>query len=102
MPDVNVGDDFERCPNPDCGVSLRGSAIPQDYIDRGYYGEGATHYSRKMGVELRGVYDGVLFWVCPDCDFSWVRNFGSYDSLNMKSLQHVMERNAAWREEQAA
>jgi hypothetical protein len=37
------------------------------------YGEGTTHFSRRHGVEVRGVYDGVLFWVCPDCNHAWHR-----------------------------
>lgn len=29
--------------------------------------------SRVIGVEIWGVYDGVLFWRCPDCGGSWHR-----------------------------
>lgn len=29
--------------------------------------------SRTIGVEIWGVYDGVLFWRCPDCGGSWHR-----------------------------
>lgn len=28
---------------------------------------------RTIGVEIRGVYDGVLFWQCPDCGTRWHR-----------------------------
>lgn len=28
---------------------------------------------RTIGVEIWGVYDGVLFWRCPDCGGSWHR-----------------------------
>lgn len=42
---------------PHCGADLRGPKIPNS--DR--------HYSRRIGIEVRGVYDGVLFWQCPDC-----------------------------------
>lgn len=31
------------------------------------------HNGRAIGVEIRGVYDGVLFWRCPDCGGSWHR-----------------------------
>lgn len=31
------------------------------------------HNGRAIGVEIRGVYDGVLFWGCPDCGGSWHR-----------------------------
>lgn len=62
MPDI--------CPH--CATDLQGDAIPQEYIDKGWYGTN-THYSRKIGVEIRGVYDGVLFWQCPDCGGRWHR-----------------------------
>jgi len=54
----------ELCPL--CGADLKGAPIPQEYIDKGYYGE-KTHYSRSIMVEIRGVYDGGLYFVCPDC-----------------------------------
>jgi hypothetical protein len=60
----------EHCPH--CNADLTGEPIPQEYIDKGYYGD-KTHYSRKVGHEIRGVYDGVLFWSCPDCGKAWPR-----------------------------
>ena len=36
------------------------------------YGE-TGQYSRRIGVEIPGVYDGVLFWQCPDCGGRWHR-----------------------------
>jgi hypothetical protein len=60
----------ETCPH--CGSDLRGEPIPQDYRDAGWYGDN-THYSRTIGVEIRGVYDGMLFWRCPDCGGHWHR-----------------------------
>jgi hypothetical protein len=58
------------CPN---GHDLTGDPIPQEYIDAGHYSPGTTHYSRMIGVEIRGVYDGVLYWLCPDCGIKWPR-----------------------------
>jgi hypothetical protein len=57
---------------PHCAASLIGDPIPQEYIDKGYYGE-ATHWRREIGHEISGVYDGVLFWSCPDCGKAWER-----------------------------
>lgn len=35
---------------------------------------GETHtYSRRIGVEITGAYDGVLFWTCPYCAHAWHR-----------------------------
>lgn len=33
--------------------------------------------SRVTGNEVRGVYDGVLYWSCPDCNHAWPRDHGS-------------------------
>ena len=57
------------CPN---GCDLQGEPIPQEYIDKGYYGN-STHYSRLMGYDFPGIYDGVLIWACPDCELAWPR-----------------------------
>lgn len=58
----------DTCPH--CAVSLVGAEIPVD--KRESYG-GATHWRREIGVELRGGYDGTLFYQCPDCDGVWHR-----------------------------
>lgn len=60
----------DTCPN---GCDLRGMEIPQEYIEQGMYPDGVTHYSRKIGVTVRGVYDVTLYWMCPDCDAKWHR-----------------------------
>jgi hypothetical protein len=53
----------ETCPH--CGTDQRGQPIPGDPQGR--------RYSRTLGVEIRGVYDGVLYWQCPDCGGTWHR-----------------------------
>lgn len=35
------------------------------------YDKDGILYSHAVGVEVRGVYDGVLFWQCPACDGRW-------------------------------
>lgn len=57
---------------PHCNANLQGSPIPQASIDAGYYGDD-THFSNVIGIEIRGVYDGVLFWGCPRCGGRWHR-----------------------------
>lgn len=59
----------EICPH--CKADLRGEEIPVENREK-YYG-GATHFLRVIGVEIRGVYDGTLFWRCPDCGGAWHR-----------------------------
>jgi len=36
-----------------------------------------TIYSRLIGIEVRGGYDGVNFWECPDCHTRWSRWTGA-------------------------
>lgn len=78
----------ETCPF--CQADLRGEPIPEEYFQHNTnceeqkakfgghcfclpYGEEATHFSRLLGIEIPGVYDGILMWQCPDCGTSWPR-----------------------------
>lgn len=62
--------DRDRC--PECYSSWQGSPIKEE--DRHLYGPTApTHYSRLVGIEIRGGYDGVSEWACPDCGARWDR-----------------------------
>ena len=56
---------------PGCGVDLRGEPIPAE--SRHYYADDATHFLRMIGHEIPSVYDGVLYWSCPDCLHRWHR-----------------------------
>ena len=69
---------MNNCPH--CQVSLIGAPITEDKqeffnslntwrSDPGW----VTHYRREIGVEVRGVHDGVLYWKCPDCQGTWQR-----------------------------
>lgn len=89
----------EHC--PECGASLQGPAIPEE--SRHYYAridaseeevkrEAPTHYSRKIGVELPGVYDGVLLWQCPACDANWHR-WGSNAPWYAAAERFITEQN---------
>ena len=40
--------------------------------DNSYERDGKK-YSRIIGYEIRGVYDGVAFWMCPECGARWHR-----------------------------
>lgn len=56
-----------------CNSDLQGKPIPHADVARGWYPKGVTHYSRTIGVQVSAVYDGVLYWRCPDCGGSWHR-----------------------------
>lgn len=81
--------EHESCPH--CGASLQGEPIPEP--SRHWYGDGVTHYSRKIGHEIRGVYDGVLYWSCPDCGEAWQR-FTYGGRLTHAGERYVEQHNA--------
>lgn len=76
----------EICPH--CKADMTGEPIPKEYLDAGYYSSGSTHYSRTIGVEVRGVYDGVLLWQCPDCGKRWHR-FGPDHHLYLVATAYL-------------
>jgi hypothetical protein len=43
---------------PDCGFKL---FDPQ------------SGYKKEIGVEMHGVYDGVCYYMCPECNTAWNR-----------------------------
>lgn len=59
---------------PKCNTSFIGEPIPQEYIDKGYYGD-STHYRREIGIDggYAGIYDGIVAWQCPDCKHEFSR-----------------------------
>lgn len=71
---------------PGCGLELLGDPIPEQHAHL----YGGTHFRREIGVEIRGVYDGVLFWACPDCGHAW--NRWSKDTYRHKLAEHHMDR----------
>ncbi len=75
---------------PKCNANLQGAPIPQESIDKGWYGT-STHFSRKIGIEISGVYDGVLYWQCPDCGWAWHR-FPQDDSRRSLRAQEYIDR----------
>jgi hypothetical protein len=77
---------------PACNANLQGDEIPGEYFVHGDthddqvnrygqcyclpYGDRPPEdrfFSRKIGVEIPGAYDGILYWNCPDCAANWHR-----------------------------
>lgn len=54
------------------------------------YGE-TGQYSRQIGVEIQGVYHGVLFWQCPDCGSRWHR-FAETDPYYERAARYIQNR----------
>ena len=71
---------------PGCGSDQHGAPIPEE--DRQYYSSGATHYWRTLMVEIPGVYDGGLYYQCPDCGRRWHR-WPETHHLHVKAAPYV-------------
>lgn len=56
----------DRDLNPD-------DACPHCNADLSQVGPDGRRGSRRIGVEVPTVYDGVLYWKCPDCGGRWHR-----------------------------
>ena len=52
---------MDNCPH--CGVSLLGDPIPARFAHM-YAGK---YWKRELGFEDPAIYDGVLYYECPDC-----------------------------------
>lgn len=97
---------------PHCGSSMQGDPIPERYQQHADdhdeqvarngrcfclpYGD-STHFSRVMGHEVSGIYDGVLFWVCPDCHHAWPRWNDGLGRLSVEATRHAAMWNDAVR-----
>ena len=48
------------------------------------------HWQRRFGIEVRGVYDGILIWKCPDCNHMWPRfGKGTTQMLHTKAMEII-------------
>jgi hypothetical protein len=96
----------DNCPH--CGTSLIGDPIPAEHREHKPdhdeqvarsgrcfclpYGD-ATHFRRVMGHEVRGIYDGVLYWSCPDCRLAWPRWTDGLGRLTVIAAEYVVRHN---------
>ncbi len=90
---------------PKCGVDLNGEKIPYDkvhnYVPLEHYNNPSVWladnewptWKRKIGIQVWGVYDGVLIWRCPDCGHNWPRfpNEPYWQRLHDKAVSIIAE-----------
>lgn len=69
---------LEHQPDHDAQVEKYGKCYCRPWGDK-------THYSRVIGHEVPEIYDGVLFWSCPDCGKAWPRDFGNTNRTEVSS-----------------
>lgn len=58
---------------PHCKADLRNGEIPEK--DREAFGN-KKYFSRLIGIEILGGYDGIQYWKCPECKVVWDRFTG--------------------------
>lgn len=66
---------------PRCRADFDGGPIPEEI--REHYSP-PYRWSRKIGIEISEIYDGVSYWKCPDCLYTWKRFpwLKDYNELN--------------------
>jgi len=74
----NAGDIFEtfkqmRAAGDSFYVNKTDEEIEEIAGQYGWTRENPVSFSRLIGVEIRGEYDGVSYWRCPDCNHQWPR-----------------------------
>lgn len=52
-----------------------------------------------VGHEIRGVYDGVLYWACTACGLAWARDWTGYGSRQQIANQYVAAHNEGRRKD---
>ena len=57
---------YGKC--PECGKSWDGGEISEGI--RCHYSP-PYRWSRLLGIEVVGGYDGISYWQCPDCGAKW-------------------------------
>ena len=76
---------YDSCPN--CDVSFIGDPIPKDIVEH-YAG---THWRREIGIDggRLGIYDGIVAYKCPDCDYYFPRDNSSWGLEMFNKFEEV-------------
>ena len=59
----------------------------------GWTPENGKKFKRQMSLEIRGVYDGVLYWKCPDCG-TYTGRFSGLIYHEIDEYSHKIENEA--------
>lgn len=69
----NAGDIYEVLRNHDGYKGWTNEKILEAASHYGWSKENPKHFTRLIGIEILGQYDGVSIWRCPDCGSEWDR-----------------------------
>lgn len=50
----------------------------------------------RVGIEVRGFYDGVLYWKCKECGKCYHRWDEAWQALRSKAEEHMSGRSPKW------
>lgn len=72
-----------RCPR--CLSSWDGGPIPEKYHE--HYSP-PYRWSKLIGIEIQGLYDGIHHWQCPCCNTTFPRYHESADGVALTRMFH--------------
>lgn len=83
---------------PWCDSDQRDKPIPEEYLKKGYYGEWSEgdpprYYWRTIMMEHPEVYDGGLYYQCPDCGERWHRWSERSPDLRARAERFVADKS---------
>lgn len=55
----------------------------------GWTFENPKCFRNEIGIEVQGVYDGILYYQCPKCEFKWKRFSWTPDEYVMVLLEPI-------------
>lgn len=71
---------------PHCKADLDGDYIPVEIV-HSYSGK---KWGRALGINVRGAYDGILIWQCPDCKGYWPRfSADTWERLHNRAVEII-------------
>lgn len=80
MPTLN------QCPH--CRTNLIGGLIADTVGEEAAKHYAGTHWRKEIGVEIPEVYDGTLYYRCPDCGGAWHR-WAPGSGLHEKAIPYM-------------
>lgn len=80
--DWDAGDIYETLRKQDHYKDKSDEEVKKVAGNYGWTEETPKRFSHLTGVEIRGRYDGVSYWECPNCKTSWNRFTGEKEAIH--------------------
>ena len=69
----DAGDIYEELRKSQHYKNLTDAEVKKAASSYGWTEENPKSFSRLIGIEVMGKYDGISYWKCPDCNTYWDR-----------------------------